>query len=611
MPFYSYSDQSLERRTLEARLRISAFAHSHSLDELLQKTLDEAEALTDSSIGFFHFVEDDQKTIWLQNWSTNTLGAVCTADGKHLHYNMDEAGVWVDCARERRPVIHNDYPSLPHKKGLPEGHAPLVRILTVPIIRGGSVVAILGVGNKAVDYHETDVNVVHLLADLTWDIAVVRRTEAILKASEYNYRSIMDQASDGIFIASPLGYYLDVNRAGCALTGYKREEILNRCVHDLLAENFPVLDYFDELQKGNSILFEWELIRKDGSTLPVEVSAKLLDDGRIQGIVRDISKRKREEERVRYLAFVMDQISSVVISTDANFRITQWNKAAERLYGWKESEALGRQIDDVCRTEFAENQQTEAQKVLMKDKYWRGELKQHHRDGREMWISASVTLLEDDHGNFVGGVTINHDITERKQAEDDLLRAKNAIEEINQVLRRAFEREQVASRTDGLTGVFNRRYFFEVLEYEFNISRRYQRPLSIAMFDIDLFKAINDSAGHMAGDEVLKQVAQVVRGQLRDSDIFSRYGGDEFVILIPNHGAKEAVVMLERVLQIVRSAHIVFDGRHIPVTISVGIAGYTPEMKTTTQLIQKVDQALYAAKHSGRDKIVVSEDTQE
>lgn len=607
MPFSAHSDRSLERRTLEARLRISEFAHSHSLSELLQRTLDEAEKLTDSAISFFHFVDDDQNTIWLQSWSTNTLKNTCTADGKLLHYDMDKAGVWVDCVRERRPIIYNDYPSLPQKKGLPEGHAPLVRILTVPIARGGKVVAILGVGNKDVGYDETDVKVIHLLADLAWDITLAKRNEETLKASESGYRAIMDEASDGIFIADPLGHYIDVNRAGCALTGYAREEILKRCINELLADNFPVFDYLDELQKGSSILFEWELHRKDGSTIPVEISAKILEDGRIQGIVRDITKRKREEERVRYLAFIMDRISSAVISTDADLRILRWNAAAERLYGWRESDAIGKLLDDVCRTEFIDGQQEDARNTLLRNKFWTGELKQHHHDGRELWVSASVTLLEDDGGRVIGGVTINHDITKRKQAEEELRRTKDAIEEINQVLQRAFEREQTASRTDSLTGLFNRRYFFELLEYEFNASRRYQRPLSIAMFDIDLFKQINDTAGHLAGDGVLKQIADLVRGQLRDSDVLSRYGGDEFVILIPSSGAKGTVAMLERVHRIVRSTRIVFDGKHIPITISVGVASLQPAMTTSEELLRVADQALYEAKKNGRNCTVIKE----
>jgi PAS domain S-box-containing protein len=162
---------------LQARLRVLAFAGSHSMDELLTATLDEIEALTGSSIGFYHFVESDQKTLSLQSWSTNTLKNICTAEGQGSHYGIDQAGVWVDCVHERRPIIHNDYASLPHRKGMPEGHAEVIREVVVPIFRGDKIKAIIGVGNKSTNYDEIDIQFVSQLGDLSWDIAESKRVE--------------------------------------------------------------------------------------------------------------------------------------------------------------------------------------------------------------------------------------------------------------------------------------------------------------------------------------------------------------------------------------------------------------------------------------------------
>ena len=148
------------------RLSLLEFAVSHSLGELLQKTLDEVGALTKSPIGFYHFVESDQKTLSLQGWSTQTVKEFCKAEGKGLHYSIDQAGVWVDCVHERRPVIHNDYSALSHRKGMPAGHAPVIRELVVPILRSGQMVAILDIGNKPTDYNDKDVEVVSYLADV-------------------------------------------------------------------------------------------------------------------------------------------------------------------------------------------------------------------------------------------------------------------------------------------------------------------------------------------------------------------------------------------------------------------------------------------------------------
>lgn len=182
-----------------ARLRLMEFAIDHSMHELLVATLDEASALTESPIGFYHFLDTDQKTLSLQAWSTLTARDYCKAEGAGHHYDIDAAGVWVDAVRERRPVIHNDYAALPNKRGLPPGHAALIREMVVPVFRKGLIVAILGVGNKAKPYTDNDLQTVALLADLAWDFAEGKRMEAELVAMAttdfltglYNRRNFM------------------------------------------------------------------------------------------------------------------------------------------------------------------------------------------------------------------------------------------------------------------------------------------------------------------------------------------------------------------------------------------------------------------------------------
>ena len=122
-------------------------------------------------------MEADNETISLQNWSTNTIRNMCTAEGKGSHYPVSRAGVWTDCVHERRPVIHNDYASLPHRKGLPPGHAPVIREMVVPILRDGRIVAIIGVGNKPSDYDETDIAIASLLGDISWEIVERKQAE--------------------------------------------------------------------------------------------------------------------------------------------------------------------------------------------------------------------------------------------------------------------------------------------------------------------------------------------------------------------------------------------------------------------------------------------------
>lgn len=164
-------------RLLRARLQLSEIALRGDLDELLQTALDLAELFTGSSIGFFHFVDADQENLTLQTWSTNTQATMCTAEGKGSHYAVSKAGVWVDCVVQRRPVIHNDYAHLPHRKGMPQGHAKVTRELTLPVLQGDKVVAVMGVGNKATDYTPDDIEPVRELGHITMDLVARLRAE--------------------------------------------------------------------------------------------------------------------------------------------------------------------------------------------------------------------------------------------------------------------------------------------------------------------------------------------------------------------------------------------------------------------------------------------------
>lgn len=164
------TQRNLENKLSNFRLKLSNLVHENVTKEvLLQTAIDEAEELTNSQIGFFHFVDDDQEHVSLQVWSTNTLEKMCFAEGQSFHYPISEAGVWVDCIYQKKAVIYNDYDSLPHKKGLPEGHAPLKSFISVPLFKNGKIVTIVGVGNKESDYTQQDVEIVEKISDIAYE----------------------------------------------------------------------------------------------------------------------------------------------------------------------------------------------------------------------------------------------------------------------------------------------------------------------------------------------------------------------------------------------------------------------------------------------------------
>ncbi len=185
----------LSQYFLEIRLSLTDYARTHTLDELLTLSLDRVGELVKSPIGFYHFVGPDQKTLLLQQWSTRTLRDFCRTEGKGSHYSVDQAGVWVDCLHQKKAVIHNDYSALLHKKGMPEGHAKVVRELVVPVFRENKAVAILGVGNKPTDYTQRDAGIVSYFADVTWEIVNQKRIEESLKKTTYDLHERVKELS--------------------------------------------------------------------------------------------------------------------------------------------------------------------------------------------------------------------------------------------------------------------------------------------------------------------------------------------------------------------------------------------------------------------------------
>ena len=149
----------------------------------------------------------------------------------------------------------------------------------------------------------------------------------------------------------------------------------------------------------------------------------------------------------------------------------------------------------------------------------------------------------------------------------------------------------------------NRRYFDEAIERELSRCRRYGRALSLLFIDLDHFKRINDTFGHLAGDAVLKEVASAIQKRIRKEDLLSRYGGEEFAVLTPEIDHKGAQAMGEKVRKVIEKHEFSFDGEVIPVTISCGVATLGKKGDEAAALVQRADEKLYEAKESGRNKV--------
>jgi diguanylate cyclase (GGDEF)-like protein len=163
-----------------------------------------------------------------------------------------------------------------------------------------------------------------------------------------------------------------------------------------------------------------------------------------------------------------------------------------------------------------------------------------------------------------------------------------------------------AARRDGLTKAFNKTYFLDHLETEIAFARRHQTHLSLLMFDVDHFKRVNDTYGHIAGDHVLARLAKVASATVRTEDVFARYGGEEFGIICRGVPLPSAGVLAERLRATVEATTFEHEGTRLPITISVGVAGHPEQpVETVEQLIAAADQALYEAKRAGRNRVLL------
>jgi diguanylate cyclase (GGDEF)-like protein len=182
--------------------------------------------------------------------------------------------------------------------------------------------------------------------------------------------------------------------------------------------------------------------------------------------------------------------------------------------------------------------------------------------------------------------------------------SRRVVEMQQQLVNMARQLEEISAR-DVLTGIFNRRHFGATLDHAFDHSRRYRRPLSVAIIDVDRFKDINDSFGHQAGDAVLAEVAKRFSGSVRSSDYLARYGGEEFIVLLPETQLEDAVTFGEKLRAAVASAPVpIAGGRALPVTVSVGAASLAhTRFNSPSEMIAAADQALYRAKRNGRNRV--------
>lgn len=289
---------------------------------------------------------------------------------------------------------------------------------------------------------------------------------------------------------------------------------------------------------------------------------------------------------------IVENIYEGLYLTDTNRVITYWNKAAEEMTGFSADEVVGHACFDNILTHIdgEGNQLCFGRCPLaatMKDGALReAEVYLHHKDGHRVPVLVRAAPLKDEDGSLVGAIELFTDVSAK---EADRLRVS--------------ELEQLAM-LDPLTEIANRRYLERALSNSLDEWRRYQMPFGLLFVDIDQFKAFNDSHGHDVGDKILRYVAQTLVRNSRSFDLYGRWGGEEFVGALRNVDREALTTIGERLLQLMRHAYIVHEGRQLQVTVSIG-ATVAREGDTVESFLRRADHLMYRSKSEGRDRLTV------
>lgn len=303
------------------------------------------------------------------------------------------------------------------------------------------------------------------------------------------------------------------------------------------------------------------------------------------------------------LRTVMNTISDIVLMTDLTGVITYGNQSAYELFGVAENKQLPRNI-----TELFQIQQDaaagETQSKFEGTKMSNFEFSYEPKQGKTMDFEIYRNMLLDEQNQEESIIYVMRDITERNLVKQKLNQSKVEIEAMNDKLLKTNHMLLEKSIRDGLTNLFNHQHINHLLEQEMARCKQSGEPLCLMMLDIDFFKRVNDTYGHQFGDHVLVALANIMKASIRSIDLPGRYGGEEFIIVLPQVGIKEAYQIAERIRQ--RVEQHVFEEHQMHVTISIGVCDMIAGLDDPKRLVNKADTMLYMAKENGRNRIEYS-----
>ncbi len=456
--------------------------------------------------------------------------------------------------------------------------------------------------------------------------------------------TITDAAKDAIVMMDNQGYISFWNPAAERIFGYSADEAVGKELHVLLAPYRYHKAYregfsrFKEKGEGATVgrTLELTAVRKGGEEFPVELSLSALQlKGKwyATGILRDITERKKAdaelrthreqlqnlvEERTEELAAINEQLRKEILDrtrteevlyrsesflgtifdsihdpfsiVDRDYRIVKFNDAYARMRNKTTKDLMGKKCYEVLKNRDSVCEECVVEKTFLSADPCAKEKLVKLPDRTEMWVEIYTYPIFGQDKGVSHVIEYTRDITDRRKTDEEKTRL---IKKLNYL-----------STTDGLTGLFNRRALNDILYREIDRAKRYGSGLSLILCDVDRLKKINDTCGHTAGDRALQAVSGTLNKSLRKADVLGRYGGDEFMIILPETSLKGANSLAENVRAAVNKIDFELPGKkRIRLSISIGVASCCASAENIDTLVARADAGLYSSKEAGRNMV--------